>query len=526
MRAMPDQGTDTIARGTEDQIGPLKAGVPRGLLTLVSDFAAVLGSRIASLFLSLATVVVTTRLLGPTGYAQVTYVVVIATLVFVAGAAWTGSAVVRYGREEFDATGTMRVVTWERAVITVPALGAAAGLAFLVRAADLMPKSVTWTLAGLAIAYGFALAISDHVVYALQAIGRMKLSAWAVVLRQGIVVAAIATLFVFGVSVSPAVVASVMVGGWLVTTAAAAVPAWRHALWPPDFAAKVRRQILRFSWPLVAFTTSQYVISTIDLLVLAIYRSDAQVGIYALAYRGYTVLQSIGMAAGTVLLPLFVSLRRAGRDPAIAKFAERIVPQLTFLTGTLLGMLAPFMTLIVPAVFGRAFRDAALPMTILFIPLALSVTCYLQATIIVLHEETRRVGAISVAAALVNVVGDFVLIGPAGMGGIGAAVATAVAMFVLVAGYARIVARCTGTRPPTRAVILLAPLAVGTILSLGRSGWESAVLVSAVTGIVAAGLIRAGWVFKRSDAEFLSHVRLPETVRRALVRSILTLSRA
>jgi O-antigen/teichoic acid export membrane protein len=282
---MPDEGTSTIITGAETAIGggDPSAPAPRGLLTLASDFAAVLGSRVASLFLSLATVVLTTRLLGPVGYGQVAYVVVIATLVFVAGAAWTGSAVVRYGREEFDAIGTMAVVTWERAVITVPVLCAAAGIAFLAYAAGLMPRSVTWTLAVLAVAYGFSLAISDHVVYALQAIGRMKLSAWLVVLRQGLVVATIAAVFALGVAISPAVVASVMVVAWLLGTAVAAVPAWRLALWPPTFAETVRRRILRFSWPLVAFTVSQYVIATIDLLVIAIYRSDAQVGIYALA---------------------------------------------------------------------------------------------------------------------------------------------------------------------------------------------------------------------------------------------------
>lgn len=525
---MPDEGTSAITAGAESAIDRNEghASAPRGLLTLASDFAAVLGSRVASLFLSVATVVLTTRLLGPVGYGQVAYVVVIATLVFVAGAAWTGSAVVRYGREEFDRVGTMAVVTWERVVITVPALCAAAGVAFLVRAAGLMPKSVTWTLAALAVAYGLALAISDHVVYALQAIGRMKLSAWLVVLRQGLVVATIAAVFALGVSISPAVVASVMVVAWLLGTAAATVPAWRSALWPPTFAGAVRKRILWFSWPLVAFTVSQYVIATIDLLVLAIYRSDAQVGIYALAYRGYTVLQSVGMAAGTVLLPLFVSFRRAGRERAIARFAERVIPQLTFITGTLLGMLAPFVVLVVPVVFGSAFRPAATAMVILIIPLVFSITCYVQATIVVLYEETRRVGRVSVLAALVNVVGDFLLIGPVGLGGTGAAVATAGAMFLLLIGYARIVARCIGTAVPTRSIVLLAPLLTGTLLSLGRSGWSSAVVVSAVAGVVAVALLRAGWVFEKSDVEFLDQLRLPDAIRRALERSILIVSRA
>src|SRR5207248_10931687 len=58
--AMPDEGTSTITADSETAMGrgESHAPAPRGLLTLASDFVAVLGSRIASLFLSLATVVV------------------------------------------------------------------------------------------------------------------------------------------------------------------------------------------------------------------------------------------------------------------------------------------------------------------------------------------------------------------------------------------------------------------------------------------------------------------------------------
>jgi O-antigen/teichoic acid export membrane protein len=451
---------------------------------------------------------------------------VVATLIFVGGAVWTSSAVVRYGREAVDADGTMLPVTWERIVLTVPALGAAAGVAFLLRAVGLMPNSLSWTLVMLAVTYGVALALSDHVVYALQAVGRMKRSAWAAVLRQGVAVPAIGGLALMGVSVTPAVVALVLTIGCIAMAVVVGRSVWRQALWPPTFDSKLRRRILRFSLPLVAFTVSQYLISTIDLLVLAIYTNDAQVGLYALAYQAYMVLQNIGMAAGTVLVPLFISLRRAGRDAAITMFAQRFVPQLTFLVGTLLGICAPFVALAVPAIFGSAFRQAADPLTILLIPLALSVTCYVWAAVIVLHEETAAAGRVSVLAALVNVVADLVLIGPAGMGMKGAAVATAGSIFILAAGYARIVARCTQTPLPVGKIALVAPLLVGTLATVGRVGWGSAAAAAVATAVVAAVVVFVGRVFEPRDAELLANLRLPDPIRRALVRSILLLSRA
>jgi len=388
-----------------------------------------------------------------------------------------------------------------------------------------MPKSLTWTLVVLAVCYGFVLAYSDHVVYILQAVGKMKSSAFAVVLRQAMVVVGIGTLALVGFNISPAIVAMVMIVGFLTMGAVASRSIWQSALWPPAFDSQLRRRILSFSLPLIPFTFSQYVIATVDILVIASYRNDKQVGIYAIAYQGYTILQSVAMAMGTVLMPLFVSLRRAGREPLINLFAERIVPQMTLLAGTLLGVLAPLMAFVVPLVLGPAFRQSAVPLVILLIPVALGVTCYVQAPIIVLHEKTRAVGVVSVLAALVNVVGDLVLIGPLGMGINGAAVSTAASLFVLAAGYGRIVARCTSTPFPVRKIVVLVPLLVGTLASLALTGWVSATLIVAGTCIVAVGLALAGRIFERSDAELVSRLTLPEPVRRMLTRSILLLSR-
>jgi O-antigen/teichoic acid export membrane protein len=263
------------------------------------------------------------------------------------------------------------------------------------------------------------------------------------------------------------------------------------------------------------------VIATVDLLVLGIYTSATQVGVYAVAYQGYTALQNVGTASATVLTPLFVSLQTAGRSTAIAHFAKRVIPQVTFLAGTGLGVVAPFTTLLVVGVFGNAFRDAAQPLVILLIPATLLVMANLQAPVILLYEDTRDVGRINVVAAAINVILDFLLIGPAGLRGTGAAIATTLATLAIVIGYTGIVTRRAGSASPARLLLLLAPLLLGTLCGVRTTEWLSAVFAAGGVLVVALALVVCGLVFDRGDEEYLRRLGLPAPLRRMLLGSVL-----
>ena len=185
----------------------------RGLDTLVSDLAGVTAARVATLALSLLTVVLTARVLEPEGYAVIAYMTLGATLIMVVAGGWSGAAVMRYGREELDRDLSMRRSAWARAALTAPILLAASALLPALKAAGALPREFTWTYLWLTIALGWLFVVAEQLQVVLDAAGRMRLSAAAAAARQALLVAAIAAVAIAVDGDATRAVAWVTVGG-------------------------------------------------------------------------------------------------------------------------------------------------------------------------------------------------------------------------------------------------------------------------------------------------------------------------
>lgn len=486
----------------------------RGAVTLFGDYVFVVGSRVVSVPLSVATVVLAAQVLTPAEYGALAYATAIAMLLLTLGSTWTSAAVVRYGREELESRRPLAPVTWERVIVSAPAAALTAAGVLVLYAAGTFPDEVTRRLLVIALVYGLALIACDHVVYLLQMLGRMIASSVGVVVRQTIAVVALLVLVLADASVSPEVVVAIFAGAWLLLAAVLAPTVWRVAVWPPSLDRALRRRIVAFSLPLLAFTISQYVMSTVDLFVIGFYETATEVGTYAVAYQGYSALAQIASASVVVLTPLFVSMRAAGRGAPIARFVGRGVGQVTFFASVAAGLAAPAMPMVVPALFGAEFREAAVPFVVLLAPAVLLVATSLLAPVLLLHEATRAVSWISVAAAAVNVVGDLVLIGPLGLGTTGAAVATAVAVAVIAGGYMHVAARVAGTVVRWPVIIGLAPVTAGIVLALALPGGFGAVIGAGVVAMLSIALLVSGAVFVVEDAEVVRRLAMPASLRR------------
>jgi O-antigen/teichoic acid export membrane protein len=291
------------------------------------------------------------------------------------------------------------------------------------------------------------------------------------------------------------------------------------ALWPPRFDASLRRRMLHLSLPLVAFTVSQYVIRSVDLIVIGAFASVAAAGIYAVAYQGYVVLQQMTTASGPVLTPLFVSLRAAGSERLVDRYVERVIPQLTLVGAVLVGLALPLVPIAVPILFGDAFGGAADPLAILLLAIVVGFTANLLAPVIVLHERTLPVGVVNVAAAAVNIVGDIVLVGPAGLDLTGPAIATTAAMALILVGYVAIVrdvstARC---RIPVAASL---PAVAGFIPAVALGGIAGVAVGVPATLIVAALVILIARPFERADLDLISRLDMPQPLKRLTIRML------
>lgn len=491
----------------------------RGATTVFSDYASVLGARLGSSLLSVLSVLITTRILVPSAYGAVAYVAVIALLIFMATSAWTSAAVSRYGREELEEGRSMVAVTWSRVSLTAPLLAVAALVVLAIKVVGGLPPQLTWPLTGIAIVYAFVLVASDHVVYSLEAAGRMKTSALQLVSQQALVIAGLTIVLASGTGQTPTVVASIPAVSTALFTVIFGALIRRVALWPPTRDPELRRRMLRFSIPLIAFTLSQYAIRVVDVLVIGAFATAAVVGIYAIAYQAYSVLQQLTTASGPVLTPLFVSMRGAGREALLDRYVDRTIPQLTLIASTVVGLAVPVVGVAVPLVFGDDYSRASDPLAILLVAIVVGYSANLLAPVIVLHERTVPVGIVNAIAAAINIAGDVILVGPAHLPVVGPAIATTAATGAILVGYARIVRSCTTARA-TISPAIYAPLVAGFIPAVALAG-VAAVVVGICAALVCAGAVMLlDKTFVVEDLDLIARLDIPGPLKRLTVRIV------
>jgi O-antigen/teichoic acid export membrane protein len=372
------------------------------------------------------------------------------------------------------------------------------------------------------LAIGILGVVCDQMIVVLEAFGRMRTGARAGTARQLMLFVGLVALVVAagGRRRSPEVVAWLMLGVAVVLTAALTWALRRHALWPPRLDGAQMRRVLVFSLPLVAFAASQYVMSSIDIVVLRAFRPAASVGTYALAYSGYATLQSLAASLTVVLIPLLVSLRVGGRSELIVRYFERLLPSAVLLTSTIGGLLAPIGALLIPVIFGAGFGGAAEPFDILVAAAVFLSTASFVAPILMLHERTGVTATISAAALAVNVVGDLILVGWVGMGGDGPALATTAALALTAGGYIAVARRDLGAGPRFQPAVLV-PLVAGIVpTALG-----AAPLGLALSAGSALMVLVLSPPFDARDAELVARLDLPSPLRALLTRMIIRLAR-
>jgi O-antigen/teichoic acid export membrane protein len=400
--------------------------------------------------------------------------------------AWTSLAVARFGREALDLDGTMSAVTRARVTIAAPWFVIASVAILSLKAAGALPGQLTWALVAVALLHGTIASAHEHCLSLLRSLARQRLAAAAMILQQLVLVIVIALLLATGSHADALSIGLLYAAGSMVLLILY-LPLLRDVGFrrvPRDRG--LEQRIWRFSAPLIAFTAGSYLVGSIDLWVLGAFATPATVGTYAAAYRAYTVLMTIAAAATPVLMPLFVSLRLAGRGDEVGAFVKRTIPALVVLAGALTAVLVAPAYAATPLVFGGSFRAASLPLAILLVGVLAYLECCLLGSVLTAYDRTADTARAMAAAALLNVVGDVIAIGVLGAGSWAAAVATVLSGLLMAAAYVRATEACTSTRQRLTLGAYAGPGAAVVALVLAPRGWHvlASLLVGALTATV------------------------------------------
>lgn len=172
-------------------------------------------------------------------------------------------------------------------------------------------------------------------------------------------------------------------------------------------------------WILIATLMAQIYIS-VDVVLLAVMRSDSQAGIYAAVYRLPNAWVTVNGLLVAALLP--VATRQLARDRTKLRALVARDWRVGSAFGGLLILVSPIAALLVTPLFGEAFGSGKVPVMLLCVATGIStVTSLLGTTYLVVGSDAALAGALS-AGAVLNVLLNLIVIPPWGM--IGAAIAT------------------------------------------------------------------------------------------------------
>lgn len=198
-----------------------------------------------------------------------------------------------------------------------------------------------------------------------------------------------------------------------------------HRATPPAFE---RRELLSSSMPLLGAMLTQQLTLALPVLLLGIWASSADVGLYSAANRTAALVSLVLMAANSIIAPKMAAIYKSGDMEALGKVARQSVLLLTgmALPALLLFMLAPRWVM---SLFGAEFSEAWIMLVILAGGQLVNVATGSVGFLLMMTGREKSVFTANVIALAVCTLGCLTLI-PL-FAGLGAALASAIALIVV-----------------------------------------------------------------------------------------------
>ena len=472
--------------------------------------------------------VLTTRLLGVESYGRLTVFFMclgVATQLLIG---WPNLAVVRFGREDLAARRDLGPTFWGRLLLyLVCGVGAAVAL-FAFRGP--LGRYLGLGAWGVALLVGYALLLSalEMLQAVFQALGRFR-----VVAVLGASAKLLNFLLVLGLflavrkSGAPTVIGLHLAALALVLIVAVALTTRAPVGRPREPALGRARAMAGYAWPVLLGGLAGVVVEWVDTVVLKACGSMAQVGAYGAAYQAVNALGGLRAAAVIVLWPYVMSLAVEGRRETLRWYLDDFLPAGTILLGLALTVVAVCAEAM-PLLFGADFRGAVWPCQVLVAGVAFTGIFYMLHNVATAFDRVRRVAVVTVVMAVVNLVGDVLLVPR--LGPMGAALSTLVAFAVSALLMVRVVngvAELRGEAPGRRylAAFALAPALAVPAVRLGIDApWGR---VAACLGLFAAwaAAVRLSGAFRPEALDRLDRIALPRPARWALNAACAALGR-
>ena len=389
------------------------------------DYLSLTLSRFILIPLEFFSIILTTRILGAEKYGSVAIFLSLVQLIFTWGINWTSSSVVRFGKEEFVRTGSMRQVFCARTALLILCIVVSLSLFFFLRHPIL--NLIGWREEKFLfiVLMATALSINNHINYLLQAFGLFRNYSFVPIIEKLSYISLLGTVFLLSASVGISLIIGLMIVAKLIAILFGAFFLKGKPLTPFTIDWKTLKNIFLYSWPFFFAFSSGYISDWFDLFVIKYFLTLREVGIYQAAYQGMASIGLSLMAITSITFPIITALKTTEREESIRRYLIRIAPQIVLMISLVLTLLMLLATpRIIGLIFGRDFTKSAFPLLTLMLCDALMGISVIYSSILVSYDLTKEVTVISIIMAGINLGLDILFIPRIGM--IGAAIATVI----------------------------------------------------------------------------------------------------
>lgn len=461
---------------------------------------------------SLITVPVFTRAIGRAEYGDFYLVTAATSLAATLATAWISNAVVRYYwvYEKEDRVDEYVATTLWSTILSIGLIVTLAAAGVFLFEGGLSPGVVRLVPVGLA-----SLSVNYLVAVMLQVLRAANKATWfsSLSVASTIISTAFSVFFVWALDWGAyGILAGVVVGNVIVMPFGLSVASREGSLSPRFLRRDVLAEFMRYGFPLVPAAVSSWVLVLADRYVLGAFRTQAEVGLYSVAYGlGDKIMALVTLPLIITMGPVMVhTFEKQGE-----KLAQQVQTQFTryFAMATfplLLGMYAASKHFM--AVFtGPEYRAGFIVLPIVATGTFFYGFVQLAANGIALHKRSTVIMSNTLAAALFNVGINLVLVPRFGY--LAAAFDTVASYFLLLALTWYRSRPFMAWKPPWldvgRIVLASAIMAVVLVLVFWRlpsSVWMLLVEVVAGLAIYAAALWALRGV-RQDEMEWLGEVR-------------------
>lgn len=365
------------------------------------------------------------RILGPDGFGQWSMLVAAATLMHTVLINWTHASTRRFGCEEWVRTRSL-LQTWSARLPLVLG-GFAAGIALLLlQPADWLTRlfSVEKNLWLVVLVYFIGLWLTEEARATLEATSQLTRQA-----LLNIAVTCLSTLFLVLIMFrgNHGMLLWIILGlssvSIILWGSAWAKTLGRAIIQPLHSSSKDIMRHISFGWTLIPVFIVGYLSDWGDHVILQMYRSSSEVGLFSVSYQVMLGIIALNGAISTVLLPRLIA-KNIEYDKTSKHYLMNIMPTLF----CLFSFVIMAITAILPQVFlllmGETYRDSLPILIILCVTIPTTILSSLYTVLFNLQERLDRLFIYSLLITAVNLSFSIILIPT--MGGAGAAVGTVV----------------------------------------------------------------------------------------------------